>query len=156
MSDNTTTSGLAAVAAAANAVSRADHEKALAAANTAAENLLTEGVAKAHAEGVKEGAAAARTRIKTILGSEEAKGRDALAQHFAFDTEMPADAALAALKVAPKADAAKTGASGRLDVAMQGIRPKVDTLDNAAASPADELAANMTVQIARMTSGKAA
>lgn len=45
----------------------------------------------------------AKNRIKAIMASEEAKGREDLASHFAYDTEMTADAAIAALGKAPKA-----------------------------------------------------
>ena len=48
-----------------------------------------------------------RDRIKAILNSEDAKGREALAQHFAFETDTTVDAALAALKVSPIASATK-------------------------------------------------
>lgn len=58
---------------------------------------------------------AAKERCKAILGSEEAKGCEAQAQFFAFDTDMPADQAVAALKVAPKSTVA---AANRFDAAM--------------------------------------
>lgn len=51
-------------------------------------------------------AADAKSRIKAIMTSEEAKGREELATHFAYDTEMTAEAAVAALGKAPKATAA--------------------------------------------------
>lgn len=51
----------------------------------------------------------AQARIKTILESENAKGRAALANHFAFDTDMSAEAAIAALAKAPKEAAEKSG-----------------------------------------------
>lgn len=54
-------------------------------------------------------AADAKARIKAITTSEHAKGRETLAQHFAFETDMTADAAIAALQASPKA-AAGTGA----------------------------------------------
>lgn len=44
-----------------------------------------------------------KARIKAITTCEEAKGREALATHLAFDTELTADAALAILSVAPRA-----------------------------------------------------
>lgn len=44
-----------------------------------------------------------KARIKAITTSGDAQGREALAQHLAFETELPADAAIAALKAAPKA-----------------------------------------------------
>lgn len=47
-----------------------------------------------------------RARIKGILASDEAAGRDDLAKHLAFDTDSTVDAAVAMLKVAPKAAAA--------------------------------------------------
>jgi ATP-dependent Clp protease, protease subunit len=53
-----------------------------------------------------EGARAAQERIKAIMTCEEAKGREGLAQHFAYETEMTAEAAVSALAKAPKADAA--------------------------------------------------
>src|SRR6266536_1236970 len=81
---------LAAVAAATAPVARADHEAAIAKARD-------DGRAEGIAEGRKAGAAGERERVKAILGSEHAKGREALAQHLAFDTEMPAEAAIAAL-----------------------------------------------------------
>ena len=60
--------------------------------------------ASAHADGVRSGAEAERARVSAILDSEEAKGRDPLARHFAFKTSMDAEsarAALAASAVAP-------------------------------------------------------
>jgi len=62
-------------------------------------------VAKARSEGETIGAKAATDRIKAIMTSEEAKGRETLATHFAYDTSMKADDAIAALKASPKAEA---------------------------------------------------
>ena len=64
---------------------------------------LDAAVAEAKAVGVKEGAAAERTRIGAILDAPAAKGREAQARHFAFKTAMSAEDALAALAVAPAA-----------------------------------------------------
>lgn len=50
--------------------------------------------------------AAERARVNAILGHEEAKGREKLAQHLASNTEMDAEAAIAVLKVSPKESAA--------------------------------------------------
>jgi signal peptide peptidase SppA len=72
-------------------VDQATHDKAVADART-----------EGHAAGLKEGGEAATTRIGAILGSEEAKERGALANHFAFKTGMSSDDAKAALAVAPK------------------------------------------------------
>lgn len=71
--------------------------------------------------GRAEGAKAERTRIKTIVGSEEAKGREALAAHLAFSTDTEAGAAVELLKVAAKAEPAKT--TSRLDALVTD--PKV-------------------------------
>lgn len=62
-------------------------------------------VAKSKGEGVTEGAAAAKARISKIVGSNEAKGREALAQHFAFNTDIDADTAISSMAVAPLAAA---------------------------------------------------
>ena len=56
-------------------------------------------------EGMKAGADAAKSRMAKILNSEEAQGRSELAQHFAFNTDLDADSAIAALKVSPVAAA---------------------------------------------------
>lgn len=47
--------------------------------------------------------ATATARIKAILQDPEAKGRDKLAEHLAFDTTMSAEAAVAVMKAAPAA-----------------------------------------------------
>jgi hypothetical protein len=59
---------------------------------------------KALADATDKAKADAKARIKAITGSEEAKGREALAEHFAFDTDMTPEACIAALAVAPKAE----------------------------------------------------
>lgn len=68
------------------------HDAALATARTDAEKA-----------GSTAGATAAKTRIKAILACDEAKGRTAMAEHLAYDTEMTAEAAVALLAKAPKA-----------------------------------------------------
>jgi hypothetical protein len=138
MSDKPNESGLAAVAAAADAVSQTDHTAAIAAATAAAT-----------ADGVKQGSNAAHARIKAILGSVQAKGRDGLASHFAFDTEMTAEQALAALEKSPKVEAPKTG--NRLDALVP--QPKVEASDKSKLAPADVLAAAVDRQIARQFPG---
>lgn len=54
----------------------------------------------------------AKARIKGIMTHEEAKGREALAEHLAYDTEMTVEEAAAILKVSPKAEAKKEEAEG--------------------------------------------
>ncbi|ACL55632.1 S49 family peptidase [Methylobacterium nodulans] len=80
------------------------HEAAVAAARA-------DGEAAGRTAGEAVGATAAKVRIKAILGSDEAKGRQDLAEHLAFDTDMAAEAAVAVLAKAPKmAPAAAEGA----------------------------------------------
>jgi ClpP class serine protease len=61
---------------------------------------------------------AAQERIAAILGHAEAQGRDALAKHFAFDTALAADVAIAALTKAPKEAPAVTAPKNPLAAAM--------------------------------------
>jgi signal peptide peptidase SppA len=62
----------------------------------------TEGEKAGREAGMKDGAAAMQARCKEILGSEEAKGREGMANHLAFSTDMDAAAAVELLKAAPK------------------------------------------------------
>lgn len=52
-------------------------------------------------EGARQGGLLERDRIKSILMSENAKGRESLAQYFAFETDFPVDVVLAALAKSP-------------------------------------------------------
>ena len=61
--------------------------------------------AKALADATAKAQADTKARIKAITTSEEATGREALASHFAYETDMTAEAAVAALKAAPQASA---------------------------------------------------
>jgi hypothetical protein len=77
--------------------------------------------AAGEAEGVKKGSASERDRIKSIITSDRAKGREELAHYFAFDTDLAADTVLSALSKSP---AAKTN----LDSAMaREAQPKLGT-----------------------------
>ncbi len=70
-----------------------------------ADNQATpEQIAKATADAQK----AERARVSGIQSCEEAKGRESLANHLAFNTSMSIDEAKAMLAAAPKADAAAT------------------------------------------------
>ncbi|MCW4114750.1 Clp protease ClpP [Aurantimonas sp. MSK8Z-1] len=51
-----------------------------------------------------DAAKAATARIKAIMSAAAAKGRSALAEHFAYETELSAEAALEALEKAPTAE----------------------------------------------------
>lgn len=59
-------------------------------------------------------AADVKARIRAIMSCEEAKGRETLANHFAFETEMSVEDAVAALNVTPVATAAPES-SGKSD-----------------------------------------
>jgi hypothetical protein len=77
--------------------------------------------AAGEAEGVKKGSATERDRIKSIITSDQAKGREELAHYFAFDTDLAAETVLSALSKSP---AAKTN----LDSAMaREAQPKLGT-----------------------------
>lgn len=71
------------------------------------------------AEGRKAGAGAERERVKAILSDAEATERTELAQHLAFETDMPAEAAAAMLAKAPKATS--QASTDRLSAAMAQI-----------------------------------
>lgn len=62
-------------------------------------------------------AANERTRIEGVTTCEEAKGREGLANHFAFKTDMSVDAAKAALAASPLASASQSKSA--LDAAME-------------------------------------
>lgn len=76
-----------------------------------------------------EAAAAERTRINGIMGCEEAKGRESLANHFAFNTSLSVEDAKAALAAAPvQAAAAAEPAEEKnpLEAAMAAVeQPEV-------------------------------
>jgi signal peptide peptidase SppA len=73
---------------------------AVAAATRDAEIARTSAAAEADQAGRRAGAEAERTRIRTILDSEAAKGKQALARHFALSTDMSPEAAATALAAA--------------------------------------------------------
>lgn len=105
----TALTGLAAVFAAANLsmesrdqVTRAALDSAIAAALAEGEK---QGVIKAGNDASKitaDATLAAMTRAKAILGHAEAKGREGMAHHLAFDSNISTDDAVAMLKAAPK------------------------------------------------------
>lgn len=80
---------------------------------------------------------AERARVNGILTCEEAKGREAMANHLAMNTDMSVDEAKAMLAVAPKADA-KASAENAFEKAMANTpNPQVGS-DAAAASASAE------------------
>lgn len=103
----------------------------------------TEGHQAGMAEGRTAGATAERQRIQAILGSDEANGRNEMASHLAFETDMSADAAKALLGKSPKATQANAGS--KLDAAMEAARPNVGASSEGgdAAETADQMAARI-------------
>lgn len=94
---------------------------------------------RARAEGVAAGtaagAAAERERISTILQSEAAAGRQDMAAHLAFSTDMAADSAVALLGKAPAMNIAKP-ASSALAAAMAAVEQPNVGADTGAAEHA--------------------
>lgn len=94
-----------------------------------------------------EGAQSERTRIATILGSEEAKGREAMAKTFALETDLDAATAQKLLAKSPLEAAAVGNA---LHAAMAGVQnPKVgaDVSVDAAADTPEGQAHALALQI---------
>ena len=91
---------------------------------------LTQARSAGEAEGLKQGSASERARIKSIITSDQTKGREELAHYFAFDTDLAADTVLLALSKSP---AAKTN----LDSAMaREAQPKLGAgIDRASGEP---------------------
>ena len=70
------------------------------------EAIQTETIASTNDEASEQSVKKERERIGAIISSEAAKGREQLAQHLAFSTDMSADMALATLDASPvKAEA---------------------------------------------------
>lgn len=84
---------------------------------------------EAEAKGRQAGAQAERTRIASILTSREAEGREAVARSLAFASDMPAAAAIEALKMAP------TKPAWPAPAAQPAEPPKLDGILRAADAP---------------------
>ena len=84
-----------------------------------------EGVKAGEANGIKVGATAERERISAILALDEAKGREAQAQHIALKTNASVEDAKGILAAAPKVEAENP------------LKPKVDLLKDAMANAAN-------------------
>lgn len=80
-----------------------------------------EEMAKAQADAAK----AERARVSGIQTCDEAKGREALASHLAFNTDMTVDAAKAILAAAPKSEAATPAGTGFKEAMDGGQHPNV-------------------------------
>jgi len=130
MSNNATTTQTSAPAVAAPAASSAVPE--------------TTGTAVAAPEASSaEDRKAERARISAITGCDEAKGRESLAAHFAFNTDMTVEDAKAALAAAPESGVSASGSP--LDQAMQAAgthKLGADSSVTAEPSGADSMMAN--------------
>ncbi|NVP56081.1 head maturation protease, ClpP-related [Mycoplana rhizolycopersici] len=93
-----------ALASATAANRQTKREKSMPTENSQAD-MTSADTAKALADATAKAQADTKARIKAITTSEEATGREALASHFAYETDMTAEAAVAALKAAPQASA---------------------------------------------------
>ncbi len=85
----------------------------------------------------KEAATAERERIKGIMSSDQAKGRESLAEHLAYNTQMSVDDALAALAAAPVAQAAPAAAENSQQNAFAQAMGKDNPNVGAEASASD-------------------
>lgn len=75
------------------------------------EAIQTETIASTNDEASEQSVKKERERIGAIISSEAAKGREQLAQHLAFSTDMNADMALATLNASPVKTEASTPVS---------------------------------------------
>lgn len=141
----TTETMLAAVAAAATTPIAALPTATATAEAAAAPELL----AKTKAEGVAEGRKLERERNQKILGSDKAKGREALANHLAFATDMTPDAAISLLEVSAKAEPAPTGS--RLDALVEDRRLAAGSRSEADEATATE--AGLTAAVDKLIKG---
>ena len=91
-----------------------------------------------------EGAKAERERIKCIMASEQAKGRESLAEHLAYNTQMSVEDALSTIAAAPLAQKAPEGNSQQnaFEQAMSRDNPNVGAESPAAESEQAEVSAS--------------
>jgi ClpP class serine protease len=155
----TTKTGLAAVRAAVadgspaiDMIPRAEHDAAVEAARADGARSAS---AEAEAAGKQAGAAEARARCKAILDSDEAKGREDQARYFAFETDMPAEQAVAALARAPKPAAAPAQGGSVFEAAMRAGGNPVVGPDGGSLGATDE-AAEMAANVMTLFRGPAA
>jgi hypothetical protein len=124
---------LAAASEAADAAALAQREKTAPAEATAPDEDIAAREAAARtageAEGIKKGSASERARIKAIIESLDAKGREELAHYFAFETDMATDVVVAALAKSP-------AGKGNLETAMaREAQPKLGAGTDRAEAP---------------------
>ena len=97
--------------------------------------------AEGHATGMKAGAEAERTRISTILDSEQAKSRPAAARMLAFDTDKDSASVAASLgklpaEVSASTEAPKITAATQFQAAVEEGAPKISGTEAAPLSRA--------------------
>ena len=86
---------------------------------------------QAHSSGQRAGAAAERSRIGAILQSEEAKGREPLAQTYALETDMDAATCQKLLTKSPVQTSAQTSVNQFAAAMSQVPNPAIGSGDNA-------------------------
>lgn len=119
------------------------------------ESIKAEGRNEAMEEGVRQGQQQERERIGAIVAAEAAKGREQLAQHLAFATDMSAEIALSTLEAAPMKVELKPQAS------VTGFEQAMASVDNPAIDPdgdeqEEDDADAVAKRIARFSQGGAA
>ncbi len=120
---------------------------------------IDEATAKKQADDAAAAAQTAeRARVSGILTHAEAEGRADMAKHLAFGTSMSVDEAVALLKVAPKAEAAKPAAAAvnPLEAAMAaagtpGIKAENGNTSTAALSDQEKADADLKEVLADFT-----
>jgi len=86
------------------------------------EAIQSETVASTQQQAAQQGIQQERERIGAIVSSEAAKGREQLAQHLAFSTDMTVDMALATLNASPvKTEAPSTATSTGFEQVMATV-----------------------------------
>jgi signal peptide peptidase SppA len=93
------------------------------------ESIQAEGRSEALQEGIDQGCRQERERIGAIIGADATKGREQLAQHLAFFTDMAADMVLVTLEAAPVTAEVKSLASNT------GFEQVMTTISNPAIEP---------------------
>jgi len=119
------------------------------------ESIKAEGRDEAMEECVRQGRQQERERIGAIIAADAAKGREQLAQHLAFATDMAAEMALATLEAAPTKAEVKTAAS------VTGFEQAMASVNNPAIDPdggehEEDDAEAVAKRIARFSQGGAA
>ena len=105
-----------------------------------------------HNQSIEAGRQQERERIAAILDSDTAEGRESLARHLAFSTDMSLDMATAAMSAAPKQSSSPVSHASGFESAMaQMNNPAIEPADESASDDAD----NIAQRIARYSRGGA-